>query len=255
MRFFSLKTDWKLSFKLRRVLGVISTTGIAGFLLAGQLAVLSGCSGKQIDESDPAALYNDAEEELKSDHYQIAIDKFRVVKNKFPYSKYSVDAQLRIADVYFMEDSFAEAATAYESFRDLHPKHEKTAYAMFRIGKSYYNDIPSPISRDLTPAHRALAAYTDFLNKYPNAPEAAEARKDVVEIRRIMGEKELYIADFYFKRGYYRSSEERYKKVIELYPETEAANEARKKLTRIESEHLAEKQEMEPPPSVQPNSK
>jgi len=154
-----------------------------------------------------------------------------------------------------MEDSFAEAATAYESFRDLHPKHEKTAYAMFRIGKSYYNDIPSPISRDLTPAHRALAAYTDFLNKYPNAPEAAEARKDVVEIRRIMGEKELYIADFYFKRGYYRSSEERYKKVIELYPETEAANEARKKLTRIESEHLAEKQEMEPPPSVQPNSK
>src|SRR6476619_147606 len=104
---------------------------------------LPGCSGKAIDENDPAALYKDAEDDIKNDHYQIAIDKLRSIRNKFPYSKYAVDAQLRLADVYFLQEDFAEAAAAYETFRDLHPKHEKTSYAMFRIGKSYYKDSPT----------------------------------------------------------------------------------------------------------------
>ena len=62
------------------------------------------------------------------------IDKLKIIKNKYPYSKYALDASLRLADVYFLQESYTEAALAYESFRDLHPKHEKVPYAMFRIG-------------------------------------------------------------------------------------------------------------------------
>ena len=206
------------------LLGTLSAILVAGF----------GCSGAKVDESDPAALYKEAEEEIKSDHYQIAIDKLRVIKNKFHYSKYSIDAQLRIADVYFLQETYAEAATAYETFRDLHPKHEKTPYAMFRMGLSHFNDIPSPIARDLTPGQKAIDAFNEFLKKYPQAPEAAEAKEKVQEARKLLAEKELYIANFYYRGDDYSSAKTRYAKILDLYPETESAAKAKERLVKIE---------------------
>jgi outer membrane protein assembly factor BamD len=203
-------------------------------LIGGLAATQLGCSGKSVEENDPSALLKEAEEDVKSDHYQIAIEKLRSIKNKFPYSNYATEAQLRIADVYFLQESYGEAAVAYEAFRDLHPKHEKVPYAMFRTGKAYFNDIPGTIARDMTPANKALEAYSEFLKRFPNAPESADARKDLAEIRRLLAEKELYIANFYFKRDFYDSAKPRYKKILDTYPETAAANEAREKLARIE---------------------
>ena len=215
----------------------LSVTSVTKFIitlcLVSSLGSFTGCSGKAVDENDPGALYGEAEEEIKSDHFQLAVDKLRAVKNKFPYSKFSVDAQLRLADVYFMQESYAEAAAAYESFRDLHPKHEKAPYAMFRVGKSYFNDIPNPISRDMTPAQKALDGYQEFLHRYPQATDAAEAQKDVAQIRKLLAEKELYIANFYFKREFFESALPRFKKVIETYPETDAAKEAQGKVDKI----------------------
>lgn len=195
----------------------------------------TGCSSTPIDENDPGALIKDAESEIQSDHYQLALDKLRIIKNKFPYSKYAIDAQLRIADVYFMQESFAEAAASYESFRDLHPKHDRTAYAMFRVGLSYYNDIPSNIARDLGPAKKALDSFGDFLRRFPSDGQADEARKDIGDIRRLLADKELSIGDFYYKRDFYDSAKPRYQKVIDLYPETDAAKSAQDKLAQIDN--------------------
>lgn len=213
---------------------------IASTLLIPLFIGALGCSSTPVNENDPASLYKDAEDDIQSDHFQIALEKLRTVKNKFPYSKYAVDAQLRIADVYFMQEAYAEAAASYEAFRDLHPKHEKTAYAMFRIGKSYYNDIPSTVARDMAPAQKALDAYGDFLRRFPNDPQAAEAQKDIAEIRKLLAEKELYIGNFYYKRDFYDSAKHRFEKIIELYPETDAAKEAEQKLAKIETIKKAE---------------
>ena len=205
--------------------------------LAIFLAVIAtGCSSVPVDPNDPASLYRAAQEEVESSHYQIAIDKFRAIKNKFPYSKYAIDSQLRIADVYFMQEAYIEAAASYESFRDLHPKHDRVAYAMAQIGKSYFKDIPSNVARDLTSAKRALDAYDQFARRFPTHEEKADATKNVAEIRNLLAEKELYIGDFYYKRDFYTSAEPRYRKVLDLYPDTEAAKQAQAKLTRIDSQ-------------------
>lgn len=217
------------------LLGLMLATGFAT-LTGGSL---SGCGGKSVSEADPAALYKDAEEDISSDRYQLAIDKLRMVRNKFPYSKYAVDAQLRIADVYYMQELYPEAASNYETFRDLHPKHEKVAYAMFRIGKSYFKDIPGTIARDLTPAQKALDAYNEFLRRFPTAPESAEAHKDVADCRKVLAEKELYIGNFYYKRDFYESAKPRYEKILELYSDTPSSSEAQYKLTKS-NEKIAE---------------
>lgn len=211
---------------------VLIVLGIVG--LFGTAAQFSGCSSTQVDPNDPASLMKDAEEDIQRDHYQIALDKLRTVKNKFPYSKYSLEAQIRMADVYFLQESFPEAAAAYETFIDLHPKHEKVPYALFRVAKSYLSDIPDPISRDMTPGQKALEAYNDFLRRFPSAPQAEEARKDLNSVRTQLADKELYVGDFYYKREGARAAKTRYIKLVQLYPETEAAKKAQKKLEGIE---------------------
>lgn len=195
---------------------------------------LAACSGKTIDETDPVALMKEAEEEIKSDHYQIALEKLKIIKNKFPYSSVAVDAQIRVADVFYLQESWIEAAAAYESFRDLHPKHPKTPYAMYRTAKSYFNDAPGTIARDLTTVTKALEAYQSFLKKFPDSAEAAEGRADVIAIRLLLAEKELYIANFYFKNGQYHSAKPRYEKILEQYPEVKFVAEAKEKLEKIE---------------------
>lgn len=205
-----------------------------------------GCSGKSVDENDPAVLMKEAEEDIESDRYQLAIEKLRMVKNKFPYSNQARLAQLKIADVYFLQESYTEAALAYEAFRDLYPKHEKVPYAMFRVGKSYLNDTPGNVARDLGPAQRALDSYNEFLRRFPNAPESDEARKDVEQLRRTLAEKELYIASFYVRENAYEAAQGRLKKILSLYPETESAKIAEERLKEISSKIPAKKREDSP---------
>ncbi len=197
-------------------------------------STLSGCSGKPVDENNPEQMLADAEEDIKSDHYQIAMDKLRAIKNRFPYSKQAVDSQLRIADVYFLQEAYGEAALAYESFKDLHPKHEKTPFAMYRLALSHYNDIPSTVARDMTSAKKALEAYNAFLVKFPNAPEASEAKKSVIDVRRKLAEKEMYIGYFYFRRDYFKTARRRYERVLEEYPDTFPVAEAKDKIAKID---------------------
>jgi len=204
-------------------------------LLSVFLAIfLASCAGTPIQEDDPKTLFQEAEEEVGSNHYQIAIDKFRVIKNKFPYSKYGIDAELRIADVYFLEESFPEAAMSYESFEELHPKHEKVAYAMFRTGKSYFNDMPTEVARDLSSAQKALEAYRNFLIKFPKDTHTTEAETDIEAIRNLLAKKELYVGDFYFKRKHFAAAAERYRRAVDLYPGTLAEKEAKARLAKAE---------------------
>lgn len=198
---------------------------------------LYGCASKTVNPDDPVALLADAEEEIKSDHFQIGLEKLRVIRNRFPYSKASIEAQLRMADVYFLQEAYPEAAAAYEAFVDLHPKHEKVHYAMFRIAKAYFNDIPSPIARDMSSAQRSLDAYSEFLHRFPAAPEAAEAKQDIAHVRSLLAEKEMYIGDFYFSRGQLKAAKPRYLKVIELYPDTKAAELAKEKVAKIDGKN------------------
>jgi outer membrane protein assembly factor BamD len=201
----------------------------------------SGCASAPVNDNEPERLYKEALDDIQSDHYQVAVEKLKLVRNKFPYSSWATEAQLKIADVYFLQDAFAEAALAYEAFRDLHPKHEKVPYAMFRAAKSYFSDAPGTVARDLTTVQKALDAYNEFLRRFPQAPEVADAKKDVTEARRLLSEKELYIGDFYFKRDFFDSAKPRYQKILNLYPETAAAVDAKQKLARIDEAQAKKK--------------
>lgn len=205
-------------------------------LLAGSALQLSGCAGKKVDENDPKEMYEDAEADVKADRYLVALDKLRIVKSKFSYSKYGALAQLKIGDVYFLQESFPEAAAAYETFVELYPRHEQTAYALFRSGEAYYRDIPATIARDLRSAESAVNALTQYLNRHPSGEFVARAREMKGASYNKLAEKELEIARFYLKRKKPLAARQRLEKILALYADSDSAQAAQDLLNHLPNE-------------------
>ena len=78
--------------------------------------------------------------ELKDESYGEAKKYFQFVKQKFPFSKYAVMAELALADTQFAQGNYTEANESYKSFARLHPTHEKVedGYVAFRICEGYF---------------------------------------------------------------------------------------------------------------------
>jgi len=199
-------------------------------------AALTGCATTDKPKDESVALMKEAEEDIKSDHYLIAIDKLREIKSRFPYSKFAALAQLRIGDVFFLQESYGEASAAYEAFRDLHPKHEKVEYALRRIGESYYKDVPDNVALDMGSLNRAIESMEEYIRRFPKGEFSTEARKAISELRNKLASKELYIAEFYLKREQKTAAAGRLAKIERLYPEVETAKRARELLAKLKPE-------------------
>src|SRR3989344_5874910 len=134
---------------------------------------VSACSSVKIDNDSPADKhFAEGERLLKKDQYLEAIERFQILKTRYPYSVYTPLANLRIADAYFAQESYIEAASSYKIFRELYPKHEKSDYAIFRTAESHFNDVPDAIDRALGSAQSAIDSYEDLINRFPSSPYA-----------------------------------------------------------------------------------
>lgn len=177
----------------------------------------SRCASNSVSEDTPEVLFQDAEETLKDQHYAIAIEKFRQIKNRYPYSSKAIEAELRIADAYFMEESFLEAESAYEIFKELHPTYAHIDYVQFRIGLSFFKLIPENAAVDLSAAHKAIEAFTAFTLAFPSSQFFEEAKKHILEARKKLAEHQKYVADFYYDRKHYLSATYGYMSLVDEY--------------------------------------
>lgn len=181
--------------------------------------VVTACSSAdKVDPSTPEGAFKLAEEYEKDERYEEAVAKYTDVKNKHPYSRYATLAELKIADVQFIRESYIESQYAYQTFKDLHPKHPQIDYVTFRLGLSFFNQLPSTTDRDLSLADKAILYFDEVTTSYPGSPYAKEAAEKKAEAVRMQADKEVYIADFYFKKKQYGSALGRYETVLKNFP-------------------------------------
>lgn len=192
---------------------------ITGFfsLMLGLVLLSWGCAHSEIDPNSPDDQFGLAEEAFEDERYLIAIEKYRDIKSRFPYSKRATDAELRIADAFFAQESFIEAESAYEIFRELHPTNPKSDYVQYRIGLSYFMQIPENPARDLSAAHRAIAEFNSLIRKFPSSDYVSKAKEHIEASKKRLGEYENYVADFYFARQHFLSASYRYAALLQEY--------------------------------------
>lgn len=205
------------------------------------LGFLSSCtSGKKslreqkVSYLESVKLNFDAgEEALKDGEYDKAITYFQFVRSKYPFSMYASLSDLRIADVRYAQQKWFEAASAYEVFIRLHPRHERVPYASYRVGVSYYNAIPSDFfllpkaaSRDQTYTKEALSALERFILEFPQSEFVPDAQAKRSLLFSRLAQHNQFVAAYYHRRGRDLAAIHRYLRVQELYPETSEAAES-----------------------------
>jgi tetratricopeptide (TPR) repeat protein len=106
-----------------------SLTLVAALALSTPIAI--GCATSD-EESKPVTYsltakqnYEKGLAELKDENFPEAQKYFQFVKQKYPFSKFAVLAELGIADTQFARGNYIEAIDSYKSFARLHPTHEK----------------------------------------------------------------------------------------------------------------------------------
>jgi outer membrane protein assembly factor BamD len=186
--------------------------------------LLIGCASKkknvQAAPRDPAALYTDGMVLFNGGKYKEAIEVFTRLKDYFPSDElYAPKADLRIADCDFFRKEYPESITRYLEFKKQYPFHPDIPYAEYQLGLCYYRQVLS-LDRDQKATARALTAFQNVVVNYPNTVFAQKSEEKIVFCQRRLAENELYVADFYLRRGKYPAAEKRASSALAKYPDS-----------------------------------
>lgn len=186
---------------------------IATLMLASLF--VQGCSTPQVNK--PAdVLYKEGEQFYLDGKYEDAIAQWKKVKESYQSPELTAKAELGIADAYFLNKDYIEAAAGYEDFRKLHPKHPQADFALYRQGMSYFNQIHS-IDTDQTPVKNAQVTFESYLKQYPTGAQLAEAQEKNRECRDKQLQYELYVGRFYLKTDAYKAAIARFEESLKMF--------------------------------------
>jgi outer membrane protein assembly factor BamD len=194
---------------------------IPGLML---LLFLGGCStidqllGRGLDETDPGELMMDGINKLESGRYSDAVKAFETIRDRYPYSKFAVTAELKLADALYRTGEYEQAFDAYDQFERLHPRHKELPYVIYQKGMCHFDQITTT-DRDQFQTQRAKEEFERLIARFPRDDYANMARKNLRKCYIYLAEYEIYVGHYYFKRGYYRAALARYTYVIENYPD------------------------------------
>lgn len=194
-------------FNTLKLFGLLSLISIFGF----------GCASEEKNLNTPEGMFAHAKEFDDAERYDLAIQKYSDVRNKFPYSQLATDAELAVADVYYKKESFQEAQLSYQNFRDLHPKHPRIDYVIYKTAMSYFMQLPDTIDRDLSSGADAIYHFNEVIKLFPKSEYAKESLENRDDTFRRLAEKELYIADFYMKQQSYAAALRRFEGMLKKY--------------------------------------
>ncbi len=191
------------------------------FILIQFLIVLcagcSGFSGKELEKS-PEELMREGMSAFRDGDYGEAVTFFQNLKDRYPYSKLAVQAELKLGDALFGRKEFEEALEVYIEFEKLHPKNESIPYVIYQQGMCNFLRM-NTIDRDQTNTKNALKEFERLMAEFPTSPFSSQAQRRIRACLVNLAEYEFYVGHFYFKAGHYLAALRRFEYLITHYPD------------------------------------
>ena len=204
------------------------------FLLAFSLGALAGCGIIDMIYLPPAEdtaqeIFEAANEAMSEKNYVRAVELYNKLRDTYPFSPYTIDAELSLGDAYFLDEEYDLAAETYKDFEALHPRHEAMPYVLYQTGMSLLKQFRS-IDRATTELQEAYDCFSRLQQSYPDSPYAKSAEENMLTCRKLMAEHELYIADVFWHMGKYGPAWRRYEFVADNFKDVpEVAEHAKEK--------------------------
>ncbi len=205
------------------------------------LVIPAGCAWFQssVDEKTAEQLVAEGMTAFEDGKYRRAIEAFRQLKDWYPFSKYAILAELKLADAHFELKEYEDAIYAYEEFERLHPRNEAAPYVIYRIGSSYIARMNS-IDRDQTAVRKALDTDRRLVRMFPDDPYADKARDRIKTCQKNLAAHEFYVGMFYYKNDHFAPAMDRFKTVLSEYPDVGVHQKALEYIARCQARMVEE---------------
>jgi len=194
------------------------------FLLIAAAVLIQGCATTNLTGT-PDELFKYGEQSFQKGDYTDAVSQWKKVKESYKSPELSTRAELGIADAYFLNKDYIEAAVAYEDFRKMHPIHEQAAYALYRQAMSNYNQIGG-IDTDQTPVKNAVVTFEAYLKFYPGGQYTAEVKEKITDCRDKQLQYEIYVGRFYLNIEKLPAAIARFEDALKTYSDMPRCDEA-----------------------------
>jgi outer membrane protein assembly factor BamD len=192
-------------------------TGCNSYLVNFYFGDLFGGGGSET-EKNAEQLAFDGIQNMKDKDYGDAVKDFQQLKERYPYSKYAILAELKLGDAYFFDKKYADAAIAYEEFVRLHPRNEVVPYVLYQIGMCHFLSF-STVDRDQEETRLAMEGFQRVMQAYPDSEYARRAKKQLFECQKRIVAHEYYVGEFYYKQEKYTPALDRLEKIAQNYPQ------------------------------------
>jgi len=175
-------------------------------------------------------LYNQGLARLHSKDYEGAAKRFNELDKAYPSSEWARKALLMTIFSNYEKPAYDDAVAAAQRYIGHYPNSPDTPYVYYLAGMSYYNQVPDAM-RDQTSAEKALAIFSDLVQKFPNSEYVADAKYKMGVARDQLAAKEMQVGRFYLTRKNYPAAINRFHDVLGKYQTTRHTEEALYRLT------------------------
>ena len=195
-------------------------------LLLTLLALLTGCSGKDLSPSESAkADYEKGRSMIEKGDYtnaHIFLEKF---SGEHPYSKYATPAELLRLFAAYKGKEYILSETLSERFVEQHPRHPDVAYAKYLLAMSHYKQVASE-DRDQTQTRLSIDAFKRVIKEHPGSNYAKDSANRLQNLYNKLSAHELTVGKYYYDKERYVAAANRFKVVLDRYQTTPSIEEA-----------------------------
>lgn len=204
-------------------------------LWGAALLLLGGCTTTE-KRLSAKEYYTNANDAFVQENFPKAAEDYRNLLDQYPLNPYAEEAQLKVAYSYYLDKKYTEAIAAFGDFERAYPTSTHLPFVEYYRGMCYLEQMRS-IDRDQSVAEKANDFFRNVVDRYPDSPFAPQAEEKIRICRDALAAHELYIADFNYNfSDNPLATLSRLRRIIELYPETDATPQALTRLVKLLNE-------------------
>jgi outer membrane protein assembly factor BamD len=183
-----------------------------------------GCGTKKRELLESQEYYAQGNYFYETGDYDEAKKAYQHLLEEYPFSRYTEEAELKIALANYQLKDYVEAGTELEDFERMHPTSSEVALAQYYLAMCYEDQVGRP-DQDQRATANALVQFEMLERRFPESPFAELAHERIQVLREVFARNIKYIGEYYYRRGNFRAAESRYAELLQKFPDTPVAPE------------------------------
>lgn len=163
------------------------------------------------------------------------IECLEVLLMEAPYNDYAPIALMSIAQGHAYLKNNEEAMDALDRMINTYPQSVLAPDAYLGLAKAH-SALVEGAYYDQASTRDSITYYEDFMILYPSDNNVALAEKGLTEMKKVLADSKIKIADFYFyRRDNYKAARVFYNEAITVYPDSDMAAKAKQRLVEVDA--------------------